>query len=485
MPMSSSLVFKTLASRSLNNHLPIVQKNGSEIESKRVGSFFSIPVVMFALLEFALSAFAIVGVCDAQEARSLNRDSEERRRGNGMDLVPAPPKSALRIATFNVALNRKKAGALAEDLAKGDDQARRIAAIVQCVAPDILLVNELDYDETTAKLFLDRYLRVSQPESRAHAPAVSDENVPDRDLRYFYTGPVNTGVDSGLDLNNNGRIHDPDDAWGYGAFPGQYGMAVYSRYPIASKEVRTFKDFPWSKMPGALRPGFPGNAKKTDSPELASDGDGKWFHSDAVWEQLRLSSKSHWDIPIEINSSRLHILASHPTPPVFDGIEDRNGCRNHDEIRLLKDYISGEPEGAYLVDDAGTRGPISPGSHFVIVGDLNSDPMDGDGRSEAIRSLIDHPNIATYEAPASRGAVDAAEKSAGANTKHRGNPAHDTGDFNDKSPGNLRIDFVLPSANCKVIASGVYWPSASESPAANELTTASDHHLVWVDIELN
>jgi hypothetical protein len=35
-----------------------------------------------------------------------------------------------------------------------------------------------------------------------------------------------------------------------------------------------------------------------------------------------------------------------------------------------------------------------------------------------------------------------------------------------------------------VIASGVFWPSASESATANELTTASDHHLVWVDIEL-
>ncbi len=483
-PMSFSLKVLTPAALLPVGHVPRVQTNVNENRSTRVGSFVGSPIPRCAWPRIALSAFALVGVCNAQGPSGLDPGAGEKRSGAAAVLVPSPPKSTLRIATFNVALNRKKAGELAQDLAKGDDQARRIAAIVQNVAPDILLVNELDYDGTTAKLFLDRYLRVSQPESRSPASDQSDANIPDRELRYVYSGPVNTGVDSGLDLNNNGRIHDPDDAWGYGAFPGQYGMAVYSRYPIVSGEVRTFQKFLWSKMPEALRPKLPSNPKKSESSVLESDGDGKWFHGDEVWEQLRLSSKSHWDVPIEIQGARLHILASHPTPPVFDGAEDRNGCRNHDEIRLLRDYISDESRGAYLVDDAGTQGPIPSGSHFVIVGDLNSDPLDGDGRSEAIRSLIDHPNIAKYDAPSSRGAVDAAEKSAGANTKHRGNPAHDTGDFNDKNPGNLRIDFVLPSANCKVIASGVYWPSASESAAANELTSASDHHLVWVDIEL-
>jgi len=454
-------------------------------EAKRIETLIRVVSARCTVIPLALSAVVLAGVCNAQAPGSQERTSREERIESGSCLVPAPPTTAFRVATFNVALNRKKAGQLAEDLVNGDEQARRIAAIIQSVSPDILLVNELDYEDNTATLFLERYLRVSQPQSRSPASAESNASVPDRDLRYVYSGPVNTGVDSGLDLNNNGRIHDPDDAWGYGAFPGQYGMAVYSRYPIVSGEVRTFQTFPWSKMPGSLRPKLPGNPKIREASGSDEDGAGKWFHSDTVWEQLRLSSKSHWDVPIEIHGSRLHILASHPTPPVFDGAEDRNGCRNHDEIRLLRDYISGESIGAYLVDDAGTKGPIASDSHFVILGDLNSDPLDGDGRSEAIRSLIDHPNIAKYDAPSSRGAVDAAEKSAGANTKHRGNPAHDTGDFNDKNPGNLRIDFVLPSANCKVIASGVYWPSESESTAANALTSASDHHLVWVDIELN
>ncbi len=54
---------------------------------------------------------------------------------------------------------------------------------------------------------------------------------------------------------------------------------------------------------------------------------------------LRLSSKSHWDIPLQIGGAIVHVLTAHPTPPVFDGPEDRNGCRNHDEIRLWSDYI--------------------------------------------------------------------------------------------------------------------------------------------------
>jgi hypothetical protein len=59
---------------------------------------------------------------------------------------------------------------------------------------------------------------------------------------------------------------------------------------------------------------------------------------------LRLSSKSHWDVPIDIPlgdgvTKRVHMLLHHPTPPAFDGEEGRNLRRNHDEIRLFADYV--------------------------------------------------------------------------------------------------------------------------------------------------
>ena len=63
-------------------------------------------------------------------------------------------------------------------------------------------------------------------------------------------------------------------------------------------------------------------------------------------EVVRLSSKSHWDVPVKVGGHTVHVLASHPTPPTFDGEEDRNGRRNHDEIRFWADYVSpGKAEG--------------------------------------------------------------------------------------------------------------------------------------------
>lgn len=372
----------------------------------------------------------------------------------------------LRVATFNAAMNRKSAGELTEGLQKGDPQAAKIAEILRAVSPDVFLLNEIDYDERSAEVFLNRYL-ASQERQDSQEPT---EQPP---WKYFFAGPVNTGVDSGLDLDGNGKLHEPNDAWGFGTYPGQYGMAVFSRHEIQKEAIRTFQNFRWSQMPGALRP----MRSNPGSTALES------YYPDAVWDQLRLSSKSHWDVPILIGGKTLHLIASHPTPPVFDGPEDRNGCRNHDEIRLLMDYVAGDSSGAYVVDDTGRTGPLATDASFVIAGDLNSDPIDGDGRAEAIRKLLEHPRLAKSPAPKSLGGVEASENSKGANLKHQADPATDTGDFNDRNPGNLRIDFVLPSANLKVLASGVYWPSESQSAEANALVGASDHRLVWVDLQ--
>jgi len=226
------------------------------------------------------------------------------------------------------------------------------------------------------------------------------------------------------------------------------------------------------------------NAKRPKLMDKAT-GQEKVFHSDEVWNKLRLSSKSHWDVPIEINGTTLHMIASHPTPPVFDGPEDRNGCRNHDEIRLIKDYVSGTSDGSYLVDDNGKSGPLDAESQFVILGDLNSDPKDGSGISQGIIDLLSSKRVLSDFVPESHGAMEAAQAQGKANLKHKGNPANDTGDFNDNEPGNLRIDFVLPSANCKVVNGGVFWPTGEKIKDLDQkLLNASDHHLVWLDIEL-
>jgi endonuclease/exonuclease/phosphatase family metal-dependent hydrolase len=393
-------------------------------------------------------------------AQAQQETGRAERTGQTENTTKLSPMKPLRIATFNSAMNRKKAGELADDLAQGDSQAKKIAEIIAKVSPDILLLNELDYDQDTAKRFLDQFLNVTTDSTETNKTSSQPP------WKYFYAGPVNTGVDSQLDLDANGKLHEPNDAWGFGTFPGQYGMAVFSRYPIDSSSIRTFQLLRWSDMPNALAP----------------ETEGKPYYPESIWKELRLSSKSHWDVPIDVHGHTVHILASHPTPPVFDGPEDRNGCRNHDEIRLFLDYISGSPAADYLVDDQLRRGGLQEDSYFAILGDLNADPVDGDGQPNAIRNLIAHPRIAKYPIPESTGAAEASSLSRGANLQHKGNPAYDTGDFNDKNPGNLRIDFVLPSANFKVLSQGVFWPSSAESKEDNELVKASDHRLVWVDV---
>jgi endonuclease/exonuclease/phosphatase family metal-dependent hydrolase len=167
---------------------------------------------------------------------------------------------------------------------------------------------------------------------------------------------------------------------------------------------------------------------------------------------------------------------------VFDGPEDRNGCRNHDEIRFWVDYLTPE-KAEWIVDDAGTAGGLPPNESFVLLGDLNCDPADGDARREALAALRTHPRVFDPE-PKSLGGAEQSKKQWGTNAEHRGDPALDTGDFADepgKGPGNLRLDYVLVSRNLHVARSAVFWPPSFEPTAL--LVAASDHRLVWADVE--
>ena len=385
---------------------------------------------------------------------------------------PAP----VRFATFNASLNRGSAGALAAELsAPGSAQPDVIAEIIQRTRPEVLLINEFDFDAGNVALdgFQTNYLSV------AHGTAAPIE------YPYRYTAPSNTGIFSGFDLDNSGDAGDfvPNDSFGFGFFPGQFGMAVYSMYPIDFAEIRTFQNFLWKDMPGALLPDDP-----------AFPGPADWY-SAAELEVFRLSSKSHWDVPIEIGNRTVHFLVSHPTPPVFDGPEDRNGTRNFDEIRFWADYIH-PGRSYYIYDDAGVFGGLDGSDRFVIAGDQNSDPLDGDSIPGAIQQLLNSPKVNTKVTPSSAGAVEQAALQGNANTLHLSDPAFDTADFFDGfppapfggAPGNLRADYVLPRKNMKITDAGVFWPLARD-PDFSLVGTfpfpSSDHRLVWSDVKVN
>ena len=152
---------------------------------------------------------------------------------------------------------------------------------------------------------------------------------------------------------------------------------------------------------------------------------------------FRLSSKSHWNISVEIDRKTVHILASHPTPPVFDAEEDRNGKRNYSEIRLRTDFIT-PGNGDYIDDDNVIFGRLKAKERFVIVDDQNADRFDGDSTDNAILQLLDNPSN-TSVIPESEGGVDASDRTNDFNNTHFGNHAFDTGNFNDAEPSNLRV----------------------------------------------
>ncbi len=377
-----------------------------------------------------------------------------------------PHSKNLRIATYNLSLNRNEAGQLEADLESGTNaQARAVAEVIQRTNPDIVLLNEFDFvpDNRAVDLFRDNYLEVGQ----GGAEPI--------EFTYAFVAPSNTGVPSGFDLNNDGAIGGGDDAFGFGLFPGQFGMAVLSKYPIDELAVRTFQHFRWQDMPGALLP---------DDPATAAPAD--WY-SEAELDIFRLSSKSHWDVPVRVGRETIHVLASHPTPPTFDGDEDRNGRRNHDEIRFWADYVSPGRASSYIYDDVGRRGGLKPGSKFVVLGDQNSDPLDGDSVEGSIQQLIEHPRI-TDPLPTSEGAVEAAALQGGANATHEGDPRYDTADFNDNpAPGNLRADYVLLSKQLRPVNARVFWPVRADplSRLTGEFPfPTSDHRLVWVDVRM-
>ncbi len=382
--------------------------------------------------------------------------------------VSAHDGPGVRFATFNASLNRGAAGALGAELAvPGSAQPDAIATIIQKVRPDVLLLNEFDYDPQALADFQTNYLEV------AHGDAEPIH------YEYSFIAPSNTGVYSGFDYDNSGMAGDfaPNDSYGFGFFPGQFGMAVLSVYPIKHDHVRTFQNFKWKDMPGALLPDDPATPEPDD-----------WYTPGPELDSFRLSSKSHWDIPIWLGRETVHFLVSHPTPPVFDGAEDRNGRRNHDEIRFWADYVGRRKDSRYIYDDEGHYGGLHRRAKFVIAGDQNADPFDGDSVPGAAQQLLEHPRINTKVTPDSLGGPEQSELQNDNNLTHLGDPAFDTADFGEAifgGPGNLRVDYVLPRKGLRIRDAGVFWPLADD-PDFTLVGTfpfpSSDHRLVWIDV---
>ena len=270
------------------------------------------------------------------------------------------------------------------------------------VNADILVLQNLDYD-------------LDQKALTALVAALEARSI---DYPFVFASAPNAGLMTELDLDGDGRLGGAGDAQGYGRFYGQGGMAVLSRYPVDQARVSDFSAFLWRDMPDALLP------RTADGP----------FPSEAAQEVQRLSSHGHWVLPVmHPVFGEITVMTYHATPPVFDGPEDRNGKRNHDETFFWHHYLNG------VFGEAPTRG-------FVLLGDANLDPVAGDGRGEAIRALLDDPRLQ--------------------------DPLPGLPTVRWSQLGDMRVDYLLPSADWRIADAAVH----PRNP------DASRHSLVWVDL---
>ncbi len=307
----------------------------------------------------------------------------------------------MRIATFNSELIRKGPGLLLRDILKGKDpQIAAFKTVLVEIRPDIIALQGIDHDLRSTAL---------------HALA-DDLAQAGLDYPYRFTAAPNAGQATGLDLNGNGKLGDADDNHGYGRFNGMGGMAVLSRYPIQQDRIEDYTPLLWRDLQGHIYP----------------MQDGAPFGGVQVFETHRLSSRGHWVVPVTVpDIGPVRLMTFHASPPVYDGAEDRNGRRNHDEVAFWLDYLRRDDNTA----------------PFAILGTANTDPARGDGRPEAITALLAHPRLQ--------------------------NPFDDspTADFRDPVPGDLRVDYLLPSSGWRVVDHGMV--SAPD---------ASRHSLLWVDV---
>lgn len=292
----------------------------------------------------------------------------------GAVLVSPANAVDLRVALWHAPFTSDGPGLLLRDVVQHAAPYPGLATEIARMDADVVVLTRFDYDASGDTL-------------RAFAALI--------DRGYVFTQPLrsNAGVPTGMDMDGDGRLGEPEDMQAYGHFPGQEALAVLSKWPIDVQAMRHFNDLLWADAP-----------------------DGLMSAQDPGQTTQKLSSGGHWVVPIEMSvqgqTHRIAILIGHADPPVFDGPEDRNGRRNRDEL-LLWDRII-----------AGTEHP------YIWMGNTNLDPHRGEGYRQAMAGFLRGQN--RYD------------PLAGQVTAH-----WDT-------PGPMRVSYILPSTDFDVTAAQVH-----------------------------
>ncbi|WP_407647918.1 endonuclease/exonuclease/phosphatase family protein [Cereibacter azotoformans] len=325
-----------------------------------------------------------------------------------MLLPRAAGAEVLRFAVWDAGLSRKGPGLLLRDILRGEDpQILAVRQVIEALDADVLLLLDVDYDAG--------HLAVR---------ALAGDLYP-----HLFALRPNTGLQTGLDLDGDGRRGGAGDAQGWGRFSGQGGMALLSRLPLG--EARDFSDVLWRDLPAANLPPMAPEARAVQ----------------------RLSTTGHWDVPLRLpDGPDLRLLLWSATPPIFDGPEDRNGRRGGDEALFWLHLLEGR------LPHAPPQGPV------LLMGKANIDPSAGDGAQGAIRALLAYPGLRDPAPAGPDGSLATADFRAA------------------NGPGLLRTDYILPDRGLRVLRSGVLWPPP-EDPLAHVVARASRHRPVWVELE--
>jgi len=329
----------------------------------------------------------------------------------GAFLAASAAADTLRVAYFHSGLGRDGPGLMLRALTvRPEAQSTAALDVMAAAGADILVLGDLDWDHGLAGL-------------RALQAGLAERG---RTYPYFaFPQPV-SGIDSGFDLDGDGRLREPEDGLGYGRFTGDNGVAVLSMLPLGAPKLH--HETLWAEHRSLT--GLVPKGAETVLPLATS----------ALWE-------------VEVAGFTLLVFAL--TAPVFDGPEDRNGKRNQDQI-------------AFLMTQAETL------SRPLLTGRINLDPLDGDGFRDTAQALLTSPRL---QDPMPRSAGGEAMPNP---SGHQGDPGLDTVNWSD-GPGALRVDYILPSRQVEISASGVLWP-ANGAPLSETGEEAGQNRLVWVDI---
>ena len=169
----------------------------------------------------------------------------------------------------------KGPGLTLQSLQRGDDPAQLAAVqVIAALNADVLLLTGIDYD-----------LRGQALGALADRVAAAGADYP-----YRLALRPNTGVATGFDLDGNGKLGEPRDAQAFGLFAGQAGMAVLSRLPVDTGQIRDFSGFLWADLPE--------NLMLTDMPP-----------------SLLLATSGQYEVPLSLpGGGTLRLLAWYASP---------------------------------------------------------------------------------------------------------------------------------------------------------------------------